>query len=56
MILKNLFSGKPWNNRHREYRLMDMGRGEERVSYMERVTWKLAKKKKKNSVVRPYLA
>ena len=24
-----------------ENRLMDMGRGEERVRYMERVTWKL---------------
>ena len=24
-----------------ENRLMDMGRGEERVKYMERVTWKL---------------
>ena len=24
-------------------RLMDMGRGEERVRYMERVTWKLTK-------------
>ena len=50
MILKNLFSGKPGNNRHREYRLMDMGRGEERVRYMERVTWKLAKKKKRIQV------
>ena len=24
-----------------ETRLIDMGRGEERVTYMERVTWKL---------------
>ena len=24
-----------------ENRLMDMGRGEQRVKYMERVTWKL---------------
>ena len=28
-----------------ENRLMDMERGEERVRYMERVTWKLPKKK-----------
>ena len=40
MVLKNLFTGQQWRNRHRN-RLMDMGRGEERVRYMERVTWKL---------------
>ena len=40
MILKNLFTG---NNGETgiENRLMDMGRGEERVRSMERVTWKL---------------
>ena len=40
MILKNLFSGQQWRNRL-ENRCMDMGRGEERVSCLERVTWKL---------------
>ena len=39
MVLKNLFTGQQWKNI--ENRLMDMGRGEERVSCMERVTWKL---------------
>jgi len=42
MILKNLFTGQQtWRNRHREYRLMDMRRGEERVRCVERVTWEL---------------
>ena len=36
---KNLFTGQQWRNI--ENRLMDMGRGEERVRCMERVTWKL---------------
>ena len=40
MILKNLSTGQQWRNRHRE-QTMDMGRGEERVRCMERVTWKL---------------
>ena len=40
MVLKNLFTGQQWRNKHRE-RLMDVGRGEERVRCMERVTWKL---------------
>ena len=40
MILMTLFSGQQWRNRHRE-QTMDMGRGEERVRCMERVTWKL---------------
>ena len=40
MVLKNLFAGQQWRNRHRE-QTMDMGRGEERVRCMERVTWKL---------------
>ena len=40
MVLKNLFAAQQWRNRL-ENRLMDMGRGEERVSCMERVTWKL---------------
>ena len=36
MVQKSLFTGQQWKNRH-----MDMGRGEERVRCMERVTWKL---------------
>ena len=36
MVQKSLFTGQQWKNRH-----MDMGRGEERVGCMERVTWKL---------------
>ena len=36
----NLFAGQQWRNRHKE-QTMDMGRGEERVRCMERVTWKL---------------
>ena len=40
MILKNLFTGQQWRN-GLENRLMDMGRGEERVRCMEGVTWKL---------------
>ena len=39
MVLKNLFTEQQWRNI--ENRLMDMGRGEERVRHMERVTWKL---------------
>ena len=39
MVLKNLFTGQQW--RDIENRLMDMGREEERVRCMERVTWKL---------------
>ena len=39
MVLKNLFTGQ--QKRHKENRLMDMGRGEERVRCMERVKWKL---------------
>ena len=38
MVLKNLFTGQQWRNI--ENRLMDMGKGEERLSCMERVTWK----------------
>ena len=38
MVLKNLFTCQQWRNI--ENRLMDMGRGEERVRCMERVTWK----------------
>ena len=44
MVMKNLFTGQPWRNRHEtdiENRLIDMERGEERVRCMERVTWKL---------------
>jgi len=39
MALKNLFTGQQWRNK--ENRLMDMGRGEERVRCMERATRKL---------------
>ena len=39
MVLKNLFPGQRWRNK--QNRLMDMGRGEERVRWMEGVTWKL---------------
>ena len=39
MVLKNLFAGQQWRNI--EDRPMDMGRGEEMVRCMERVTWKL---------------
>ena len=35
----NLFTGQQWRNR--QTRLMDKGRGEERVRWMERVTQKL---------------
>ena len=37
MVLKNLLTVE----KHIENRLMDTGRGEERVKCMERVTWKL---------------
>ena len=40
MVLKNLFIGQSGET-DIENRLMDMGRGEERVRCMERVTWKL---------------
>ena len=36
MILKNLFTGQQLRNR-----LMDLGRGEQRRRWMERVTWRL---------------
>ena len=39
MGLTNLFARQQLRNI--ENRLMDMGRGEERVRYMERVTWTL---------------
>ena len=39
MVLKNLFTGQQW--RDIENRLMNIGRGEERVRHMERVTQKL---------------
>ena len=39
MVPNILFAGQQW--RKTENRLMAMGRGEERVRYMERVTWKL---------------
>ena len=39
MALKNLFTGQQWR-KDIENRLMDMGRGEERMRCMERVTWK----------------
>ena len=40
MVLENLFKGNSGET-DIENRFMDMGRGEERVRYMERVTWKL---------------
>ena len=40
MVLKNLFAGQNGET-DIESRLMYMGRGEERVRCMERVTWKL---------------
>ena len=40
MILKNYLQGSNGET-DIENRLMDMGRREKRVSYMERVTWKL---------------
>ena len=39
MVLKDLFARQQWTIK--ENRLMDMGRGEERVSCMETVTWEL---------------
>ena len=39
MVPKNLFAGQKWRNRYKEH--MDMGRGEERVRCMQKVTWKL---------------
>ena len=36
---KNLFAGQQW--RSRQNRLMDTGRRQERVRWMERVTWNL---------------
>ena len=41
MILKNLSAGQQWRKRHREQTYGLMGRGEERVRCMERVTQKL---------------
>ena len=41
MVLKSLFTGQQWRSSHIENRLMNMGRGEERVRCMETVTWKL---------------
>ena len=40
MVLKNLFAGLQWRNRHSE-QIYGHGEGEERVRRMERVTWKL---------------
>ena len=40
MLPMTLFAGQQWRNRL-ENRLMDIGRGEEKVKCMERVTWKL---------------
>ena len=44
MVLTNLFARHQWRNRHMDLwtnRLMDIGRGEETVSCLEGVTWKL---------------
>ena len=40
MVPKNFLIGQQWRNRHRE-ETYGMGRGEERVRGMLRVTWKL---------------
>ena len=40
MVLKNLLPGQQWRNRPRE-QMCGHEEGEERVRYMERVTWKL---------------
>ena len=47
MVLVNLFQGSNGET-DIENRPMDMERGEERVRYMERVTWKLTLQNKKN--------
>ena len=39
MVLKNLFIGQQGGETDIENRLLDVGRGEERVRCMERVTW-----------------
>ena len=41
MVLKNYFQGSSGET-DMENRLMDMGRGEERMRCMERITWNLA--------------
>ena len=40
MVPKNLFAGQHWRKRHRE-QTYGRGRGQERVSCVERVPWKL---------------
>ena len=40
IVLKNLFTGQQWRNRHRE-KINEHGEGEERMRCMERVMWKL---------------
>ena len=40
MVLKNLFAGQQWRNRHSE-KIYGHGESVERVRCMERVTWKL---------------
>ena len=40
MVLRNVFAGQQMQ-KQTESRFMDMGRGEERVRCIERVTWKL---------------
>ena len=40
MVLKNLFTGQQWRNRHKEY-TYGHGEGVGRVRCMEKVTWKL---------------
>ena len=41
MVLKTLFTWQQWRETDIDNRLMDMGRREERVRCMGRVTWKL---------------
>ena len=40
MVLKSLFTGQQWRNKHRK-ETYGHGEGEERVRRMERVTWTL---------------
>ena len=41
MVLKNLFTEQQWRNRHEESTYGHGGRWEEKVSCVERVTWKV---------------
>ena len=41
MVLRNLFTEQQWRNRHEESTYGHGGRWEEKVSCVERVTWKV---------------